>query len=204
MQSMTLNSPPFPSNMLPVASTSQINDDPSGSAGGIETAETHDASGDDDGSTEYFTDQPPDSPRERSPSPTLTDPFTTNHSYEGHSDHGEGSSQSSQSTVRPTVRPDGEGENRRAPRGDSGRRGMDDAVPESPQEDSDEELEGLRSEFSSQTIPYTPPRKLKQDPYTGWSPAKRNIMVFIRSKTPGEEVDVRRALGEGASKPEMR
>ena len=208
MQSMTLNSPPLRSDPLPSASTPQIDDDPpdpSGSAGGIEIAETRDASGDDDGSLEYFSDQPPDSPREPSPSPALADPFATNHSYEGHSDHGEDSSlQSSQSTVKPIRRPDDEGENRQTPRGKAMQRSTEDAIFESPEKESDDELEDLRSEFSSQPAPYTPPRQLKPDPYTGWSPAKRNIMVFIRSKTPGEEVNVKRALGEGVSKLEMR
>jgi len=207
MQSLDLNSPPLRSHPLPTASTPQVYDDPPGplgSTGGIEGTEAHNTSGDDDGSTEYYTDQPPDSPRELSPSPAPADPFATNHSYEGHSDHGEdSSSQSSQSTVRPMTRPDNEGESRRTPKGKAKQRRMDDAVPESPKMGSDEELEDLRSEFS-QTLPYTPPRKLKRDPYTGWSPAKRNIMVFIRSKTPGEEVNVKRALGEGASKLEIR
>jgi len=208
MQSMTLNSPPLRSNPLTAASTPQIDDDspdPSGSAGGIETAETREGSGDDDGSTEYYTDQPPDSPLERSPSPALADPFATNHSFEGHLDHGEDpSSQSSQSTVKPMARAGDEDESRWTPKGKSKQRGTDDAVPESPRKDSDEELEDLRSKFFSQSALYTPPRKLKPDPYTGWSPAKRNIMVFIRSRTPGEEVNVKRALGEGASKLEMR
>ena len=206
---MALNSPPIRNDPLPDTSTPQVDDDPpdpSGSAGGVETAETQDGSGDDDdGSTEYYTDQPPDTPSERSPSPTPEHPFANNHSYEGHSDHEEGSSQSSQSTVRPATRPgEEEGDNRQTPKGKSVQRGRDDAVPESPERDSDKELEDLRSELSSQIEPFTPPRKLKPDPYTGWSPAKRNIMVFIRSKTPGEEVNVNMALSEGTTKLEMR
>ena len=205
MQSLDLNSPPLRNHPLPAASNPQVYDDPpgpSGSAGEMDGTETRDTSGDDDGSTEYYTDQPPDSPRERSPSPALADPFIVNHSYEGHSDYGEDSSQSSQPTVRLMARPE-EDESRWTSKGKARQRSMDDAVPESPKMGSDEELEDLRSEFS-QTVPYTPPRKLKPDPYTGWSPAKRNIMVFIRSKTPGEEVNVKRALGEGTSKLEMR
>ena len=198
MQSMTLSSSPLRSNPSPTASAPRRDDGPSGSTGGP-ADENHDASGDDDGSTEYYSDQPPDSPLERSPSPALADTFARNHSYEGHSDHGEGSSsQSSQSTVKPMAQSSDEGESRRTPKGKSKQRSMVDAVLE------DEELEDLRSEFSSQTMPYTPPRKLKPDPYTGWSPAKRNIMVVIRSKTPGEDVNVKRALGEGVSKLEMR
>jgi len=206
---MALNSPPLRSHPLPDTSTPQVDDDPpdpSSAVGGTESDETHDTSGGDDGSTEYYTDQLQDSPNERSPSPAPAHPFVMNHSYEGHSDHGEDpSSQSSQSTVKPTARPNGEGgENGRTPEGESVQRSMVDAVPESPQKGPDEELEDLRSEFSSQPEPFTPPRKLKPDPYTGWSPAKRNIMVFIRSKTPGEEVNVKRALAEGTPKLEMR
>jgi hypothetical protein len=69
--------------------------------------------------------------------------------------------------------------------------------------DSDDELDVLRSELSSQIAPTTPQR-LRPDPYSGWSPAKRKIMVFIRSKTPGEEVNVKRSLGDGMSKMEIR
>ena len=155
-----------------------------------------------DGSTEYYTD-PPASPieAERSPSPTPVGPLGRNHSYEGHSDNEEGpSSQSSQSTQRPGVQPsdeeDGEG---RTPRKKSNARNGD-RIPEFPNKGSDDELDALRLEISSQT---TPPR-LKPDPYAGWSPTKRKIMVLLRSKTPGEAVDIKRSIGEGISKIEMR
>lgn len=167
----------------------------------VKTTDALDASDDEDGSTEYYTDQPPDSPFERSPSSTPA-PYARNHSFEGHSDRDEGPSQSTQnSKVRSS---DEESDNERTPKGKSKLRRKDDGVPRSPKEGSDEELQVLRSEFSSQIIPSTPPRYLKPDPYTGWSPAKRNVMVFIHSKAPGEEVDVKRALGEGMSKVEMR
>ena len=157
-----------------------------------------DTSDDGGGSTEYYTD-PPDSPPERSPSPSSIGPFAGNHSYEGHSDLEEGPS--SQSTQRPKVRSgDKEDEDGRTPRGGSKLPGRNE---KSPKQDSDDELDLLRSEFSSQTIPFTPP-KLKPDPYSDWSPAKRKIMVLIRSKSHGEEVNIKRSLGEGISKIEMR
>ncbi|KAF9792092.1 hypothetical protein BJ322DRAFT_12066 [Thelephora terrestris] len=164
-----------------------------------------DTSDDGDGSTEYYTDQPPDSPLERSPSPTPMGAFARNHSYEGHSDREEGSSsQSSQTTQRPDVRSeDEEGEDGRTPRRKSKSRARDESVPSTPKMDSDDELDVLRSELSSQIAPTTPQR-LRPDPYSGWSPAKRKIMVFIRSKTPGEEVNVKRSLGDGMSKMEIR
>lgn len=161
-----------------------------------------DASDDGDGSsTEYYTDQPPDSPLERSPSPTPMGPFAKNHSYEDHSDRGEGPS--SQSTQRPEVLSSDEDEERRTPMRRFKSRQGDDSDSKSPQRYSDEELDFLRSEISSQTTPSSRP-KLKPDPYSGWSPAKRKIMVFVESKTTGEEINIKRSLGEGMSKIEMR
>lgn len=155
---------------------------------------------DDGGSTEYYTDQPPDSPLGRSPSPTPVRPLARNHSYEGHSEGEEGpSSQLSQATERPIVRSGGEDEDGRTPRGKSKARNRDDSIPKTPKKDSDDELDALRSEFSPRDIPPTPP-KLKPDPYSDWSPAKRKIMLHMRSKAPGEDVDVKRSLGEGMSK----
>ena len=218
MRSLALYPPPLQSRPQPVASTSLVDDEPrgdtkgsveqdfSGSASDVETAAVHDASEDDEGSTEYYTDQPPDSPLERSPSPTPVHPFAKNHSFEGHLGREEGSSaQSSQSTQKPNIRSsEEEGEDVRTRKGKykSQRRG--DAVPGSPTPDSDDELEGLLSELSPQILPFTPPRKLKPDPYAEWSPAKRKIMVLFGTKTLGEEVNVKRALGEGTPKLEMR
>ena len=213
MGSLVLGSLPLQSQPLSVASTSQVDDDPRedandsveqdqlDSASDVETAGIHDPSDDDDGSTEYYTDQPPDSPLERSPSPPPVHPFARNHSFEGHLDREEGPSfQSSQSTQRPNVRSsDDEREDVRTPKGKSKLQSRDDVVLES----SDDELEDLRSEFLPRDLPFSPPRKLKPDPYAGWSPTKRNIMVVIRSKTPGEEVNIKRALGEGVPKLEM-
>jgi len=201
--------PPYPpqSQPSPVPPISQV----AGalgeeSKGSVTTIPPHspreDTSDDDGGSTEYYTDQPPDSPLERSPSPTPTGAFARNHSYEGHSDREQGSS--SQSTQRPEVQTsDEEEEDGRTPRGKFKLRRRDDNVSEPRKKGSDDELDSIRSEFSSQVVPSTPPR-LKPDPYSGWSPAKRGIMVFIRSKTLGEEVNVKRSLGEGMSKMEMR
>lgn len=221
MRSFATNSPPLRSRPLPAASTSQVDDehhgdskdsvesDPLGPVGGVETTDTYDADDDDDddddGLTEYYTD-PPDSPLEHSPSPIPAHPLAKNHSYEGHLDRGDGSSlQSPQSIQKPKVgSSDEEEEDGRTPRRKSKRRAQDDAVAESPEKGSDEELDVLRSEFSSQVVPHTPPRELRPDPYAGWSPTKRNLMVFIRSKTPGEEVNLKRALGEGTPKLEMR
>ena len=218
IRSLVLYPPPLQSRPQPVASTSWVDDEPredtkgsveqdfSGSASDVETAAVHDTSEDDEGSTEYYTDQPPDSPFGYSPSPTPVHPFAGNHSFEGHLGHEEGSSaQSSQSTQKPNNRSsEEETEDVRTPKGKyrSQRRG--DAVPESPTLDSDDELEELLSEFSSQILPFTPPRKLKPDPYAEWSPAKRKIMVLFGTKTSGEKVDVKRALGEGTPKSEMR
>jgi len=215
MRSLAPNSPPVQIQPLPIPSTPQVDDDPPedptdsvkpGSMKGAETTDTHDTS-DDDGSTEYYTDQPPDSPLERSPSPPVH-PLAKNHSYEGHSDRGEGpSSQSSQSTQKPKVQSsDEESEDGRTPKakGKSRQRKRDDTVPKPSKRGSDEELEVLRSEFSSQIVLSPPPRKLKPDPYAGWSPTKRNIMVFMRSKPPGEEVNIKRVPAEGTSKLEMR
>jgi len=202
MQTLALDSPPLRDHPLPSAPTPQVDDDRPDPLveEGMETVENRDASGDDGGSTEYYTDPP----SERSPSPAPAHPFAKNHSYEGHSDRGEGSSsQSSQSTVKLKGRSDDEGENRQTPKGKFKQRSRDDAVPDSPGKGLDKELEALRSELS-EIVTSTPPRKLKPDPYGGWSPAKRNIMVFIRSKTPGEEVNVKRAPGEGTSKLEIR
>jgi len=215
MRSLALNSPSLRSQPLPVASTSRVNGDPREDSDGSDavvptrnagTTSIQDISDDGGGSTEYYTDQPPDSPRERSPSPTPVHPFARNHSYEGHLDREEGpSSQSSQSTQKPKVRPnDEESEDGRTPRRKSKLRRRDGAVPRCPKNSSDEELEVLRSEFSSQIAPSTPSRNLKPDPYAGWSPAKRNVMVFVQSKPAGEEVNVRRAMVEGTSKLEMR
>ena len=212
MRSLALSSPPLRSQPLPVASTSRVNGDPREDSDdsdtviptrNVEAIGTQDMSDDGGGSTEYYTDQTPDSPRERSPSPT---PFARNHSYEGHSHREEGpSSQSSQSTQKPEVQSDDEESgDGRTPRRKSKLRRRGDAVPRCPKGRSDEELEVLRSEFSSQIAPSTPPRNLKPDPYAGWSPAKRNIMVFVQSKPLGEEVNVKRAMTEGMSKLEMR
>lgn len=155
-----------------------------------------------DESTEYYSDQPPDPSLERSPSPAPADPFGRNHSYEGHSDREEGPS--SQSTQRPKVQSsDEEDEEGRTPGGKCRLSRRNGSVPNSAKKESDDELDFLRSEFSSQTIPSTPPR-LKPDPYSSWSPAKRKIMVFVRSRTPGEELNIKRSLGEGMSKMEMR
>lgn len=158
-----------------------------------------DSSDDGDGSTEYYTDPPPDSPLELSPSPTPRGTFARNHSYEGHSDREEGPS--SQSTQRPGVQSTDE-EDEDGWTSIWGRR-KDDNDSKSPKKGSDDELDLLRSEISSQITPFTPP-KLKPDPYSGWSPAKRKILVFVRSKTPGEEVNIKRSLSEGMSKMEMR
>jgi hypothetical protein len=220
MQSFAPNPPPLQRQPLPVASTSRVDDepredikdsveqDPLGSTSDVETTATHDPSDDDGGSTEYYTDQPPDSPLERSPSPTPTPvhPLAKNHSFEGHSNCEEGSSsQSSQSTQKPDVRSsDEESKDGLTPRGKSKSRRMDDSVPESSTLGLDDELEDLRSEFSSQILPFTPPRKLKPDPYAEWSPAKRKVMVLFGSKTPGEEVEVKRVLGGGTPKLEVR
>ena len=205
---------------MPVASTSRVDDDPRedtndsaeqdplGLTSDVERTAIQDSSDDDDRSTEYFTDQPPDSPLESSPSPTPMGLLARNHSFEGHLDRGEGpsSQSSSQSTQKPNVRSsdEEESEDGRTPRGESKSRRRDDVVPESPTLGLDDELEELRSEFSSQVLPLTPPRKLRPDPYAGWSPAKRKIMVLFGSKTSGEEVNVRRAMGEGTPKLEMR
>lgn len=200
--------PPLPSQSqpLPLPSTPQAADDLcEGSQDSVTAMPSYSSSegaSDDDGSSEYYTDQPPDSPLERPPSPTPRGPFARNRSHEGHSDHEEGPS--SQSTQRPKARPsDEEGEDERTPRRRSKLPKRDNNVSKSPKKSSDDELDFLRSEFSSQIIPSTPP-KLKPDPYSGWSPAKRKIMVFVRSKTPGEEVNIKRSLGEGMSKMEMR
>ena len=198
----------------PVASPYQVDDDTrddskdsieSDLLGPTRDAETPDTSDDDDGSTEYYTDPPPDSPLERSPSPTPVGPLARNHSFEGHSDREEGpSSQLSQSTQRPNVRSsDEEGEDGRTPRRKSKLRSKDDVVPESLKKGSDDELETLRSEISSQVLTHTPPRKLKPDPYAGWSPAKRKIMVILQSKNPGVEVN-KKVLGEDMTKLERR
>jgi len=163
------------------------------------------SSDDGDGSTEYYTDDPTNSPFEWSP-PAPVHPLARNHSHEGHSDREEGpSSQPSELTERPVIRSDDEGDvDGKTPKGKSKSRRRDDSVPNSPKMDSDEELDILRSELSSSHItPPTPPT-LRPDPYSGWSPAKRKIMVFIRSKNPGEEVNVRRSLGGEMSRVELR
>ena len=126
-------------------------------------------------------------------------PFGQNHSYEGHSDEEEGSSQPSQSTVRQIPRPrfehsDEESEDGQTPKGKGKGR----------ERGSDEEFEVILTEFSSQTEPRTPPRRMKPDPYAEWSPAKRNVMLLMHSRTPGVGVNVRRSLGEGMSKLEVR
>ena len=141
--------PPLQSRPQPVASTSRVDDEPredtkgsaeqcfSGSASNVETAAVHDASEDDEGSTECNTDKPPDSPLEYSPSTTPVHPFARNYSFEGHLGREEGSSaQSSQSTQKPNIR---SSEDVRTPKGkyESQRRG--DAVPEFPTLDSDDE-----------------------------------------------------------------
>lgn len=161
-----------------------------------------DSSDEGDESTDYYTDQPPDSPLDSSPSPSPVGLLTSNHSYEGHSDHEV--DPPSQSTVRPRPQ-SGDEENRdeRTPRRKSKLHRRDSSTPESPVNESDEELDALRSELSSQIIPSTP-QKLKPDPFSGWSPAKRKIMILMGSKTPGEEVDVKRSLSEGMSKLEIR
>ena len=213
-RSLVLNSPQLQSRPLLVASTSRVADTPRDdsvesdqldSTKNVETTDIRDTS-DDDGSTEYYTDQLPGSPLERSPSPTPVRLFARNHSFEGHAGREEGpSSQLSQSTQRPEIRSsDEESEDGQTPRGKSKLRRRDNAVPKLPTKSSDDELEVLRSEFSSQVVASTPPRKLKPDPYARWSPAKRNIMLSIRSKTPGEEVNVRKVLSEGMSKMEMK
>lgn len=164
------------------------------------------SSDDGDGSTEYYTDDEPDPPFEWSPSPTPVHPLARNHSHEGHSDREEGpSSQPSQLTARPGIRSDDEGSvDGKTPKGKSKSCRRDDSVPNSPKMDSDDELDLLRSELSSSHItPPTPPR-LKPDPYADWSPAKRKIMVFIRSKNPGEEVNVRKSLGGEMPRVEIR
>lgn len=203
-----LRSPPPPpqvdDNPHEDSKDSLESDPPAGSVRGVGTTDARSTSDDDDGSTEYYTDQPPDSPLERSPSPTQVHLLAKNHSYEGHSGHGEGSSQSSQSVQRLKDPSSDEDEDGQTPRGKSKRGRKGDTVPKSLEKGSDEELDGLRSEFSSQIAPFTPPRKLKPDPYATWSPTKRTIMVLVRSKTPGEEVNVKRALGEGITKLEMR
>ena len=218
MRSFSLNSPPSRSRPLPVAPTPQVDDGPregskdvveSDPLGSAREAETHDTGDDDDddddGLTEYYTDQSLDSAPERSPSPTPAHLSTKKPTHEDHPDRGEGpSTQSSQSTQKQKIRSNDEEEDGRTPRGKSKQWRKDDAAPKSPEKGSDKELEVLRTEFSPQIIPRTPPRELRPDPYTGWSPTKRNIMVFIRSKTPGEEVNLKRALGEGTSKLEMR
>lgn len=218
-RSTALNPPPSESRPSPVASPYQVDDEPRndskdsieadalGSTREAETADVQDTSDDDDdgGLTEYYTDPPPDSPIERSPSPTPVGLFARNHSFEGHSDREEGpSSQLSQSTQRPNVWSSDE-EDGRAPRGKSKlqRKEEEDVVLKSPTKGPDDELEALRSEMTSQILPYTPPRRLKPDPYTEWSPAKRKIMVVLQSKTPGAEVN-KKALGEGMTKLEMR
>ena len=214
-RSLALNPPPPERRPPPVASSSRVDDEPRndpkdstesdalGSTRDTEAAAVQDTSDDDGGLTEYYTDPSPDSPLERSPSPTPVGPFARNHSFEGHSDREEGpSSQLSQSTQRPNVRSsDDEDEDGRTPRWKLRRR--EDVVPESPSKGPDDELEALRSEMSSQVLPYTSPRRLKPDPYTEWSPAKRKIMVVLQSKTPGAEVN-KKALGEGMTKLEMR
>lgn len=211
---LATNPPPLQVQPPPIASTSRVDDEPPEDAegsveqdplgtGDVGTAAIHDTS-DDGGSTEYYTDPPPGSPLERSPSPAPVHPFARNHSFEGHLDREEGPS--SQSTQRPDPRrpDDEESEDGWTPKGKSKSRRRDYVVPESPTPGSDPELEDLRSEFSSDILPFTPPRKLKPDPYAGWSPAKRKIMVLFGSKTPGEEVNVRRSMGEGTPKLEMR
>jgi len=214
---LTSNPPQSQSQPPPIASTSRVDSeppedtedsveqDPLGTVD-VGTTAIQDTS-DDGGSTEYYTDPPPGSPLEYSPSPTPVHPLARNHSFEGHLDREEGpSSQLSQSTQRPNARSDDEeSEGGQTPcKGKSKSRRRDDAVLESPMLGSDRELDDLRSEFSSDILPFTPPRKLKPDPYAGWSPAKRKIMVLFGSKTPGEEVNVRRAMGEGTPKLEMR
>lgn len=213
MRSFVLNSPPLRGRTSPEAPATRadsdphdtLKPDPSGSGEGVE-AEAHDTS-DDDGSTQYYTDQPSDPTLERSPSPTPMNPFAKNHSYEGHSDRGEGSSsQLPRSTQEPDVlsSDEGSGDGRTPRRKFKGRRGVDVVLARSPQKGSDEELEDIRSELSSQIVRCTPPRELRPDPYTGWSSAKRDIMILLGSKIPGEEVNLKRSLGEGRSKLEFR
>ena len=216
----SISGPPLPSQSqsLPVPSTSQAADHLGGESQASVTAmpsyspkeDSNEVNDDGGGSTDYYSDQPPDSPLERSPSPTPVAPFARNRSYEGHSDREEGPS--SQSTQRPNVRFSDDDDDDvvvvgdgRTPRGRSKLPKRGDSGSKSPKKSSDdEELEFLRSELSSsQIIPSTPPR-LKPDPYSGWSPAKRKIMIFVRSKTPGEELNIKRNMGEGMSKIEMR
>jgi hypothetical protein len=213
MRSLTVNTSPLPASSLPRVnhdsredSKGSIKPDPQGSARGVEVTGTRDISDDDGGSTDYYTDQAPGSPLERSPSPDPVHPLAKNHSYEGHSGREEGpSSQSSQSTQKPSLRlSDGEGNGEGTPRAKGKWRERDDAFPKSAKDSSDEELEVLRSELSSQIVRPTPPRELRPDPYVGWSSAKRAIMVLMRSKAPGEEVDIRRVLGGTMSKLELR
>ena len=79
----------------------------------------------------------------------------------------------------------------------------DDTVQKSPTESSDDELEVPCCKLSSRVMASTLPQKSKLDSYPRWSPAKRNTMLSIRSKTPGE-VNVRKVLSEGMSKIEMK
>ena len=207
-------SQPFPGRLAPrVGDDSEedpkesVNPDAAGSAADTETAVAHDTSDDDGGSTEYYTDGPPDSPHERSPSPTPApvNPLAKNHSFEGHLEQEAGpSSQSSEATQRPVVQPSVEGsEDGQTPRGKSQSRTRADPAPESSTQGSDDELETLRGEFLARNSPTSPPRMLKPDPYAGWSPAKRKVMVSFGSKAPGEEIH-KRILGEGITKLEMR
>ena len=219
MRSPAFNSPPFKSRPLPGGLASGVGGDSEGDAKGsverdavdsvtdTETAVAHDTSDDDGGSTEYYTDGPPDSPHERSPSPTPTPggPLGKNHSFEGHLEQeGGSSSQSSEAAQRPAVQPNIEGsDDGETPRRKSQSRTGANPAPESPTQGSDDELETLRGEFLAANLPTSPPRRLKPDPYAGWSPAKRRVMVSFGSKAPGEEVN-KRVLGEGISKLEMR
>lgn len=167
-------------------------------------SDSGDTSDEGDGSTDYYTD-PPDSPveAELSPSPTPVGPLGRNHSYEGHSDsEGGPSSQSSQSTQRPRVQPSDEDEDKRTPRKRPNVRNGD-GIPESANKGSDDELDALRLEIQTTLSVSTPPR-LRPDPYAGWSPTKRKIMVLLQSRTPGEVVDIKRSIGEGVPRIEMR
>lgn len=212
MRPPTFDSPQFQSRPLPGAldddssedAKGSVERDPVGLGADTETTDGHDTSDDDGGSTEYYTDRPPDSPLERSPSPTPApvDPLARNHSFEGHLENEGGTS--SEVTQRPVVQPNTEGgEDGQTPKGKSPARTRDNPAPESPTPGSDDELERLRGEFLPADLPTSPPRTLKPDPYAGWRPAKRKIMVFLGSKAVGEEVN-KRVLGEGMSKLEMR